>query len=66
MSVAHLLPKLRLSGLPFKVRGSEMVSTFIALSHAIGPLFGFSYGPSINRVLSRLVTQRNAAAFCAA
>jgi hypothetical protein len=36
------------------------------LSPAIGALFGFVYGPSINRALARLATSRTDAALVAA
>lgn len=38
-----------------------MICTLVALSPAIGALFGFVYGPSINRALARLVTTNDAA-----
>ena len=38
-----------------------MICTLVALSPALGAVLGFIYGPSINRVLVRLVTTSNTA-----
>ena len=38
-----------------------MICPFVALSPTIGAVLGFSYGPSLNRALARLVTMNNTA-----